>query len=142
MPIVPLRDNVYIIPIEDPDQTESGLWIPEEGKQRTDHGIIKYRGDEVEELRVGDHVLFSGYAGTQIVTDTDGLLYVMRERSVLALFDDEEPLRFFTDETINRMVDKTAAKLITYDHDEDLVNAFADQFKSFLNDHFYTELQF
>ena len=80
--LIPLRDLVYIIPLEDREKVGS-IYVPDQAKQRVDQGIVKYRGPDVKELRVGDHVIFSGYSGDELITETDGLLYLMREDDIL-----------------------------------------------------------
>lgn len=98
----PLRDLVYIIPIGDREKIGS-LYVPEQAKQRVDQGIIKYRGPDVEELQVGDHVIFSGYSGDELITETDGLLYLMRESDILAVYEDSDA-RLFSDGQVQAMI--------------------------------------
>jgi co-chaperonin GroES (HSP10) len=81
-----LPKRVAIIPIRDPSEIDAtmgftkaemdyiqkegiqlkqgSIIIPEQAKERTDQGIIKYIGDDVRDLKVGDYVIFSGYSGT------------------------------------------------------------------------------
>ena len=79
-----LDDRIAVIPVEDPPKVGS-LWVPDTAKRRAEQGVIKYRGENVKELKVGDHVLFSGYTGTRISYQDEGHLIVMKETDVLAL---------------------------------------------------------
>ena len=79
-----LTDRIAVIPVDDPPKIGS-LWIPDQAKRRADQGVIKYRGDDVKELKVGDHVLFSAYSGTRITYQDEGHLIVMKETDVVAI---------------------------------------------------------
>lgn len=80
-----LRDNIAVTPIFDPDKSPGGIWIPDMAKERCDQGIIKYCGPDVQELKNGDYVLFSGYTGSLIKLEDEGLLIVMAEPFVNAV---------------------------------------------------------
>lgn len=80
-----LRDNVAVTPIFDPDKSPGGIWIPDIAKERCDQGIVKYCGPEVKELKNGDYVIFSGYTGSLIKLEDEGLLIVMAEPFVSAV---------------------------------------------------------
>lgn len=82
------RDKVAVIPMDDPDQTPGGLWIPEMAKERTDQGIIKYVGENVTELGIGMHVLFSGYSGTLLHLEGEGRLIVIHQDFIIAELPD------------------------------------------------------
>lgn len=81
-----LGSRIAVIPVEDPDRVGS-LWIPAEGKQRVDQGVVKYRGPDVVSIRVGDVVLFGGYTGTKISIEGEGELIVMKEEDVHAVVE-------------------------------------------------------
>ena len=95
------QDKVAIDPIFDSDFSPSGLLIiPEEAKDRCDQGIVKYLGPDVKHLKVGDYVLFSGYTGTNIRLEGEGVLIIMREDWVEAIVHPPEtdiPGLFFQD---------------------------------------------
>ncbi len=92
-----LENKIAVIPLEEPDRI-GHIWIPDQAKQRTDQGVVRYKGPDVKELFLGDHVLFSGYTGTKISVEGEGVFFVMREDDVVARIDDEdsEPLLSFT----------------------------------------------
>ena len=89
----------------DPDKTVSGLLvIPEIAKERCDQGIVKYVGPEVKWLKPGDHVLFSGYTGTLVSLEGEGLLIILPENFVSAIIyspDFDVPGLYFRDSENN-----------------------------------------
>lgn len=104
--ITPLRDNLYILPMKDKEMIGS-LYVPDMAQQRVDQGIVMYRGPlTTGEVVVGDHVLFSGYDGTQIVVEGIGLLYVVEEMYIQLVFNDEEVRYLFTKAQVMEMVKK------------------------------------
>lgn len=80
-------NKVGIEPIFDPDMIGS-LYVPEQAKERCDQGIVKYVGGDCELVKVGDHVLFSGYTGTLIRIDGESLI-IMPEEFIQAVVYDE-----------------------------------------------------
>lgn len=87
--IIPRPDQVVISPIYDPEMIGS-LYVPDSAKGRADQGIVKYVGVDCKWLRVGDHVLFSAYAGTTVELEGDGTIIFMIERLVLSIVGDSE----------------------------------------------------
>lgn len=85
-----LGKKIAVQPLSDPDTTSSGLlYIPETAKEREDQGIVKYVGPEVETLKPGDYVLFSGYTGTQLLVENE-MVIIMPEDAVQAIVIDPE----------------------------------------------------
>lgn len=84
------EDKVAVIPLEDSAITHGGLFLPDQGIQLIDQGIVKYIGPKVKSIRVGDHVVFSQYAGTQISLEDEGQLIIMHEPLVEAIINDHE----------------------------------------------------
>jgi co-chaperonin GroES (HSP10) len=75
--------NVAVAPLFDP-LTYGSLILPDASRERCDQGIVKYVGTKVKELRIGDHVIFSGYTGTLLELEGEGLIIVLPERFVVA----------------------------------------------------------
>lgn len=140
MPFQPLRDLVACIPIEDPDRTEAGLWVPEKAKQMTDQGIVKYTGPDVREVQRGDHVLFGGYGGDKLSLEDEGVLVIIPEDALTAVIP-ESTERIITETEALRFLEGTEARLKTeeYDFDEDTVDKLIEVFHSELTDFFYAE---
>ena len=86
--LIPLRNNILIAGIEDPDTWYGSSLIarPETTKDRCDQGIIKAIGPAVRELKIGDYVTFSPYAGTLINDADEGdKLIMLSEDGVIAV---------------------------------------------------------
>jgi len=115
MPLRPLRNLLYILPIDDESLTSSGLlYLPDTNKQRTDQGIIKYRGPNTSgELRVGDHVFFSGYDGDEIVIEGEGRLIIIPEPFIDAVWTDGEDNYTLTIPQVQNLVTRTAGDIAT-----------------------------
>lgn len=48
------------------------MYIPKSAKERVDQGIVKYVADDVDEVSVGEYVIFSGYSGQDVFIGSDG----------------------------------------------------------------------
>ncbi|MBU2702915.1 chaperonin GroES [Sporomusaceae bacterium BoRhaA] len=91
--IKPLGDRVVIKALEAEQKTKSGIVLPDTVKEKPQEGEIvavgagkvMENGQRVAlEVKVGDKVLFSKYAGTEVkVNDKDYL--VLSERDILAI---------------------------------------------------------
>lgn len=68
-------DKVAVVPLFDPD-TFGHIIIPEQAKERCDQGIVKYIGSKVETVKIGDHVIFSGYTGSTVEVEGEGSLLI------------------------------------------------------------------
>lgn len=90
--MIKLTENkIAVQAVPDPDKTPGGIIIPDEAKERSDQGIVKYIGPKVKDIKVGDYVLFSAYTGTTIqLPDDDGVLIVFREPFVMAIIGDDK----------------------------------------------------
>ena len=88
MNIKPLADRVLVPPAPAEEKTVGGIIIPDTAKEKPLKGEIVAAGngtkDEEMVLKVGDHVLYGKYAGTEI--EFDGTKYlIMRQSDVLAV---------------------------------------------------------
>ena len=88
MNIKPLADRVLVLPAPAEEKTVGGIIIPDTAKEKPLKGEIVAAGngtkDEDMVLKVGDHVLYGKYAGTEI--EFDGTKYlIMRQSDVLAV---------------------------------------------------------
>ncbi|MFA4028599.1 MAG: hypothetical protein GDYSWBUE_000615 [Candidatus Fervidibacterota bacterium] len=75
MKIKPLRDKVLIKVEEEEEKTAGGIYLPDTAKEKPQRGIVVAVGDgKVTDegkvipisVKVGDRVIFSKYAGTEI----------------------------------------------------------------------------
>jgi chaperonin GroES len=95
MNLKPLGDRMVIKPIEQEEQTASGLYLPETAKEKPQQGRVvavgpgarKENGDRVPmDINVEDVVLYAKYAGTSI--KLNGVEYlILKETDVLAIVE-------------------------------------------------------
>ena len=89
--IKPLSDRVIIKPLEMDKKTAGGLLLPD-NKEKPQEGIIVNIGngkkDEPMTVKIGDHVLFSKYGGTEYKVDNETYL-IMRESDIYAIIEDK-----------------------------------------------------
>ena len=88
MNIQPLADRVLIQPAEAEQKTASGIIIPDTAKEKPQRGQVvavgKGTNDHEMTLKVGDHVLYGKYSGTEV--EIDGVKYmIMKESDVYAI---------------------------------------------------------
>jgi chaperonin GroES len=79
---------VVIKAAEAEEKTKSGLYIPDNAKEKPQRGVVMAAGpgkkDEPTVVKVGDTVLYGKYAGTEITVDGEELL-IMRESDIFAI---------------------------------------------------------
>ncbi len=94
MNIKPLGDRVVIKAIESQETTKSGIVLPGSAKEKPMQGEVLAvgSGELVEgkrvplELKVGDKVIYSKYAGTEVKIDENEYL-ILRQNDVLAIVE-------------------------------------------------------
>jgi chaperonin GroES len=95
MNLKPLGDRVIVTPIEQDDQTASGLFLPESAKEKPQQGKVvaagpgarKEDGDRIAmDVKVDDTVLYAKYGGTTIKLDGKEYL-ILKETDVLAIVE-------------------------------------------------------
>jgi chaperonin GroES len=94
MKLQPLGDRVVVKPTEEAEsRTPSGLVIPDTAKEKPQIGEViavgpgarDENGDRIQmDVSVGDKVLYSKFAGTEVKLDSDEYL-VLSERDLLAV---------------------------------------------------------
>jgi len=92
--IRPLGDRVVIEAVAKEEKTASGIVLPETAKEKPQEGKVlavgpgTYKDGERIPLDVkeGDRVIFSKYAGTEVKYEGRELL-IMRESDILAILD-------------------------------------------------------
>ncbi|MDF2670531.1 MAG: co-chaperone GroES [Paenibacillus sp.] len=90
--IKPLGDRVIIEPIAKEETTASGIFLPDTAKEKPQEGKVVAAGighvkdgqRTALEVKEGDRVLFSKYAGTEVKFEGKELL-IMRESDILAI---------------------------------------------------------
>jgi len=95
MKIKPLHDRVIVKRVEEEQKTAGGIIIPDTAKEKPAEGKVIAVGDgkiledgKVRPLNVkaGDRILFSKYAGTEVKVSGDELL-IMREDDILGIIE-------------------------------------------------------
>ncbi|MBW1973108.1 MAG: co-chaperone GroES [Spirochaetes bacterium] len=95
MKIRPLQDRVIVKRLEEEEKTAGGIIIPDTAKEKPQEGKIiavgngrKLEDGKVQPLDVkeGDRVLFSKYAGTEIKIEGEEYL-IMREDDILGIVE-------------------------------------------------------
>ncbi|SCY73171.1 co-chaperone GroES [Alkaliphilus peptidifermentans] len=94
MNIKPLGDRVVIRRLEAEEKTKSGIVLPGTAKEQPQMAEIMAVGpggmidgkEVVMEVKVGDKVIFSKYAGTEV--KHDGVEYtILRQNDILAIVE-------------------------------------------------------
>ena len=86
--IKPLADRVLIEPAMAEEKTAGGIIIPDTAKEKPQKGTVVAVGpgkkDEPMSVKVGDKVLYSKYAGTEISFEGTDYL-IMKESDIVAI---------------------------------------------------------
>jgi len=91
----PLHDRVLVRRLEQNDRTAGGIIIPDTAKEKPAEGEIVAVGSGVRDehgkltpldVKAGDTVLFSKWAGTEVTIDGEELL-VMKESDVMGILE-------------------------------------------------------
>ena len=95
MNVRPLNDRVLVLRVEAEEKTAGGLIIPDTAKEKPQEGKVVAAGagrvgDDGKrtplDVKAGDRVLFSKYAGTDIKIDGVEHLF-MKEDDILAILE-------------------------------------------------------
>ncbi len=94
MKIQPLHDRVVVKRGEEEEKTKGGILIPDTAKEKPIEGIVAAVGSGKSEgegkkkvpldVKEGDRVLFSKYAGTEITIEGKEHL-IMKEEDIIAI---------------------------------------------------------
>ena len=93
--IRPLGDRVVVRAIERGEQTKSGIYLPDTAQEKPQEALViavgpgklLENGSRVPiDLKEGDNVLYSKYAGTEVKQGDEELL-ILRESDILAVID-------------------------------------------------------
>jgi chaperonin GroES len=94
MNIKPLGDRVVIKPLATEEVTKSGIVLPDTAKEKPQEGevvavgpgrALENGGYMALEVKVGDRVIYSKYAGTEVKQDGQEYLILNGERDILAI---------------------------------------------------------
>lgn len=83
--IKPIGERLVVKPSESETKTISGIYLPDNAKEKQNFGEIVAIGKiEDQELKIGQRVLYSKYAGTEIELDNENYI-ILELKDVLAI---------------------------------------------------------
>lgn len=82
-PIKPLADRVVAVREEAKTQTASGIYLPDNSKEKPVVAEVKAVGADVKHVKVGDKIIYKEYSTTELKVDGTEYL-IVREEDVLA----------------------------------------------------------
>ncbi len=95
MKIRPMNENVLVLRVEEEQKTSGGIIIPDTAKKKPQEGKVIAVGSGKSgkdgkrislDVKAGDRILFSKYAGTEIrINDIEHIF--MKETDILAIFE-------------------------------------------------------
>ena len=95
MKLKPLGDRIVVKVLEREEKTKGGLFLPDTAKEKPTEGEVLAVGTgkildngqkQPVEVKVGDRIIFSKYAGTEVKVDGEELV-IFSERDVLAIIE-------------------------------------------------------
>lgn len=95
MKVKPLGDRILIKPLAAEEKTASGIVLPDTAKEKPQQGEVLAvgtgkmleNGQRVDlEVKVGDKVVYSKYAGNEIKIDGEECM-ILNERDILAIVE-------------------------------------------------------
>ena len=97
MKIRPLYDRIVVKRVEQQEQMQGGLYIPDTAKEKPQEGevVAVGKGKRLEngttvplDVQAGDRILFGKYSGSDIKLDGEEYL-IMREDEVLGILESQ-----------------------------------------------------
>ncbi len=95
VPIRPLGEKVLVQRLEAEETTAGGIVLPDSAKEKPKRGTVVSFGDgklldtgerQPLQVRKGDQVLFTSYAGTEVKVEGEEMI-IMDEGDILAILD-------------------------------------------------------
>jgi chaperonin GroES len=95
MTVVPLNDKIVVKRLEAEEKTAGGIVLPDSAKEKPRQGKVLSLGDGKRldngqrapfQVKEGDRVLFTSYAGNEVNVDGEELL-IMTEDDILAVVE-------------------------------------------------------
>ena len=95
MTIRPIADRVVIKVIEDTEQTQGGIFIPDSAKEKPQKGEViavglgklNDKGEREEmDVKVGETVLYAKYSGTDVKIDGE-LMKILSVKDILGVIE-------------------------------------------------------
>ncbi len=95
MAVTPLNEKIVVKRLEADDKTAGGIFLPDSAKEKPRQGKVVSLGEGKRldsgkrapfQVKVGDRVLFTSYAGTEVSID-GGEHLIMTEDDILAVVE-------------------------------------------------------
>jgi chaperonin GroES len=95
MKVVPLNDKILVKRLEAEEKTAGGIVLPDTAKEKPKQGKVLSTGDgklldsgkrAAFQVRDGDRILFTSYAGNEVSIDGEEYL-IMTEDDILAVIE-------------------------------------------------------
>jgi chaperonin GroES len=95
MKIRPLQDRLIVKRVQEEEKTKGGIIIPDTAKEKPIEGKVLAAGNgkvledgkvRPLDVKAGDRILFSKYAGTEVKIDGEEHL-IMREEDILGVIE-------------------------------------------------------
>ena len=95
MKLVPLSDRVVLKQLEAETTTKSGIVLPGQDKEKPQQAEVIAVGpggvvdgkEVVMQVKAGDKVIYSKYAGTEVKLDTEKYI-IVKQSDILAVIED------------------------------------------------------
>ncbi len=95
MNLKPLSDRIVLKPIEAEETTKSGIILTTDSKEKPQQAVVVAvgpggfrEGEEVDmDVEVGDKVVYSRFAGTEVKLEEDEYI-IVRQDDILAIIED------------------------------------------------------
>ena len=93
MKVVPLADHIVVKRLDAEERTSGGIVLPDAAREKPQQGRVLSVGDGRQldngtrakpQVKEGDRVIFTSYAGTEVLVDGEELL-IMSEDDILAV---------------------------------------------------------
>jgi chaperonin GroES len=81
--IQPLADYVVAQAEEAESKTASGLYLPDNAKEKPKTSIVVAVGPEVKQVKVGDRIIYKSYSSTDVKVGREEFMLI-KEEDVLA----------------------------------------------------------
>lgn len=163
MPLQPLRDLLYVLPIEkdvDPNaliitpetyevtvkyDDKTSKQLPQYTQKNVNQGIVKYRGPlTTGEIQRGAHVLFPPGEGQELVVEGEGRLVLVREKEIVALITDGDNY-LYTEHEVRRLyqrVTEDVARWLETDEEKAIALKIGKNVGERLTSQFFEEMFF
>ncbi len=84
MNFLPIEDRILVKREEEATKTASGIYIPDSAKEKPQRGEVKAVAKKVEDIEIGDTVVFSKYGAVDLVLDGEDFV-VLKVEDILGV---------------------------------------------------------